>query len=75
MENARDVFSAAVVIIVLLLLTPWPTAMMVVSAIGLVAGLVLWRRRATLRSKLLTSMVAFAVAAAIAIVLSLSRSH
>jgi len=75
MKNAPVVFSPAVVITVLLLLTPWPTAMLVVSAIGLVAGLVVFRSRTTFRSKLWASMVGFAVAAAIAMVSSLSRSH
>jgi len=72
-KNAEDVF-AVIPVLILLLLTPWPMAMMVASAIGLAAMFVVLRGR-QLRGALLTALISFAVAAAIAIIVSLGRSH
>jgi hypothetical protein len=72
-KKADDVF-AVIPVLILLLLTPWPMAMMIASAIGLAALFVLFRGR-QLQGALLTAVVSFAVAAAIAIVISLGRSH
>ncbi|PYK96991.1 MAG: hypothetical protein DME19_17815 [Verrucomicrobia bacterium] len=73
MKNADGIF-AVIAVCILLLLTPWPTAMMIASAIGLVAWFVVYRGRRR-SGALLAPVVGFAVAAAIAIVISLSRSH
>jgi hypothetical protein len=73
MKNADDVF-AVIPVFILLFLTPWPLAMMVASAIGFAALFVVFRGR-QLRGALLTAVVSFAVAAAIAIIISLGRSH
>jgi len=59
-KKADDVF-AVIPVLILLLLTPWPMAMMIASAIGLVAGWVMLGSRATFRSQLLASMVGFAL--------------
>ncbi len=72
-KKADDVF-AVIPVLILLLLTPWPLAMLIASAIGLAALFVVFRGR-QLRGALLTAVVSFAVAAAIAIVISLGRSH
>ena len=72
-KKADDVF-AVIPVLILLLLTPWPMAMLIASAIGLAALFVVFRGR-QLRGALLTAVVSFAVAAAIAIVISLGRSH
>jgi len=72
-KNAEDVF-AVIPVLILLLLTPWPMAMMIASVIGLTALFVVLRG-GQLRGAMLTSVVSFAIAAAIAIVISLGRSH
>ena len=72
-KNADDVF-AVIPVLILLLLTPWPLAMMIISAIGLAALFVVFTGR-QLRGALLTALISFAVAAAIAIVISLGRNH
>ncbi len=72
-KKADDVF-AVIPVLILLLLTPWPMAMLIASAIGLAALFVVFRGR-QLRGALLTAVVSFAVAAAIAIFISLGRSH
>ena len=68
-KNTEDVF-AVIPVLILLLLTPWPMAVMIISAIGLAALFVVFTGR-QLRGALLTALISFAVAAAIAIVLSL----
>ena len=73
MKNAEDAFPV-IPVLILLLLTPWPMAMTIASAIGLAALFVVFRGR-QLRGALLTAVVSFAVAAAIAIVITLARSH
>jgi len=72
-KKADDVF-AVIPVLILLLLTPWPMAMLIASAIGLAALFVVFRG-GQLRGALLTAVVSFAVAAAIAIVISLGRSR
>jgi len=72
-KKVEDVF-AVIPVLILLLLTPWPMAMMVASAIGLAALFVVFSGR-QLRGALLTAVVSFAAAAAIAILISLGRSH
>ena len=72
-KKADDVF-AVIPVLILLLLTPWPMAMMIASAIGLAALFAVFRGR-QLRGALLTAVISFAVAAAIAIIISLVRSH
>jgi hypothetical protein len=69
MKSLDDVFGA-VVLATLLLLCAWgnATAMLVVSAILLVAGLVLFRAH-TFRSKLLALVLGSVVAAAVVIVI------
>ncbi len=61
-------------VLILLLLTPWPLAMITASAIGLAALFVVFRGR-RLQGTLLMALVSFAVAAAIAILIWLGRSH
>ncbi len=73
MENADDAIPV-IPVLILLLLTPWPLAMIMASAIGL-AGLFVVFRGGQLRGALLTAVVSFAVAAAIAIVITLARCH
>jgi len=73
MKNAEDAIPV-IPVLILLLLTPWPMAMMMASAIGLAALFVVFRGR-QLRGSLLTAVVSFTVAAAIAIVVMLGRSH
>ena len=72
-KNADDVF-AVIPVFILLLLTPWPLAMMIASAMGLAALFVVLRGR-QLRGALRTALISFAAAAAIAILISLGRSH
>jgi len=72
-KKADDVF-AVIPVLILLLLTPWPMAMMIASAIGLAALFVVFRGR-QLRGALLTAVVSFAVAAAIALIILLGRSN
>ncbi len=74
-KRVEYVFSA-VVIAAFLILTAWgnATAMLVVSAIGLIVGILLFRGR-TRRRGLLAAALGVAVAAAIPIVISLSRGH
>jgi hypothetical protein len=73
-KSRGDVF-AAIAVAVLLLLTAWgnATAMMVVSAIGLVIGAVLFRGR-TASGGILVATTGFAVAGAIAIDVSEPKS-
>ena len=73
MKNADEVF-AVLPVLILLLLTPWPLAMMIASGIGLAALFVVSRGR-QLRGALLTALVSFTAAAAIAILVWLGRSH
>ncbi len=65
---------AAIAVATLLLLTAWgnATAMLVVSALGLVVGLVVFGRRAW-RGALLVALAGFGVAAAVAMILILGR--
>ena len=72
-KKADDVF-AVIPVLILLLLTPWPMAMLIASAIGLAALFVVFRGR-QLRGALLTALVSFMAAAAIAILIWLGRSH
>ena len=71
-KKADHVF-AVIPVLILLLLTPWPMAMTIASAIGLAALFVLFRG-CQLRGALLTAVVSFAIAAPIAIVIFLDRS-
>jgi hypothetical protein len=73
-KNTDHVFSA-VVVAVLLILTAWgnATAMLILSAIGLVVG-ILWCRGRRGSVGLLALVVGFALTAAIAIVIWQSRS-
>jgi hypothetical protein len=73
LKNADEVFGVMAVSI-LLLLTPWPMAMMVASAFGLVAWLVMLRGH-KLRGGLLVAAISVAVAVAVAIAIALGRSH
>ena len=75
MNNRENVFSAMVVIL-LLLLTAWgnATAMLVASALGCLAGFFIFRGHRLL-SKLLLAVVAFAVSAAFAIDVALRRGR
>jgi hypothetical protein len=73
MKNADEVFPV-IPVLILLVLTPWPLAMMIASAIGLAALVAVLKGR-QLPGAVLTAVVSFAVAAAIAIVLALSRTH
>jgi ABC-type sulfate transport system permease component len=72
-KNADDVF-AVIPVLILLVLTPWPLAMMIASAIGLAALFAVFRGR-QLRGALLTALISFTAAAAIAILIWLGRSH
>ena len=72
-KNADDVF-AVIPVLILLVLTPWPLAMMIASAMGLAALFVVFRGR-QLRGALRTALISFAAAAAIAILISLGRTH
>jgi len=72
-KKADDVF-AVIPVLILLLLTPWPMAMIMASAIGLAALFVVFRGR-QLPGALLTAVVSFAVAAAIALIILLGRSN
>lgn len=61
-------------VLVLLVLTPWPMAMMLVAAGGMIIWIVKYGRK--LRSKmLLMPGIAFLLAAAIAVVLILVRGR
>ena len=61
-------------VLILLVLTPWPLAMMIASAIGLASLFAVFRGR-ELRGALLTAVVSLIAAAAIAILISLGRTH
>lgn len=75
-KKADEIFSAVVVIVLLLILPLWGAmAMMVGSAIGLVAFLVWFRGRISFRFGLLLALIAFAVAAGIALMLLFGRGH
>ena len=73
LKNADEVFGVMAASI-LLLLTPSPMAMMVASAFGLVAWLVMLRGH-NLRGGLLVAAISLAVAVAVAIAMALGRSH
>jgi len=73
MKNADEVFSV-IPVLILLVLTPWPLAMMIASAIGLASLFAVFRGR-ELRGALLTAVVSLIAAAAIAILISLGRTH
>jgi ABC-type sulfate transport system permease component len=73
MKNADEVFSV-ILVLILLVLTPWPLAMMIASAIGLASLFAVFRGR-ELRGALLTAVVSLIAAAAIAILISLGRTH
>ena len=72
-READDVF-AVIPVLILLLLTPWPMAMLIASTIGLAALFVVFRG-GQLRGALRTALISFAAAAAIAILISLGRNH
>ena len=73
MKNADDVFPV-IPVLILLVLTPWPLAMMIASAIGLASLFAVFRGR-ELRGALLMAVVSLVAAAAIAILISLGRTH
>lgn len=74
-NKADDIFSATIVLVLLLILPLWGAeAMMVGSVIGLIAHLVWFRKRLSLRLGLLL-VLAFALAAGVAWLLSLGRGH
>ena len=76
-KQAEEAFSATVVLVVLLILPMWGgVAMLVGSAVGLVAYAVLFRERLRSRGWVKTVVpVAVAVALGAAIALALSRGH
>jgi uncharacterized membrane protein YjjP (DUF1212 family) len=65
---------AAIAVCILLLLTPWPAAMLIASAIGLVGWLLVYRGRKRSQG-LLVALVAFVVAAALAVFIWSNRGH
>lgn len=75
MKRREDAF-AVVAVAIFLLLTAWgnATAMMVVGVIGCIVGLAVFGRR-TFCYGVLAATISFAVATAIAIVMTLSRGH
>jgi hypothetical protein len=72
-KNADAVF-AVIPVLILLVLTPWPMAMMIASAIGLASLFAVFRGR-ELRGALLMAVVSLAAAAAIVILISLRPTH
>jgi hypothetical protein len=77
-KKAEETFSATLVVVLLLILPMWgAVAMLVGSAIGLVAYAILFRERLRIRGWLKTVVIPIAVAAALgaAIAVALSRGN